>query len=314
MGLKDQLIPSGISVPQSFIDGPVDMGLIKEFVIAAEDLEYQGLWVQEKIIGEISSLEPINLLSYISGLTSVAELGVAVLIGSTRNPILLAKELATLDQMSNGRLILGYALGGNPKNYRLMDGPDSKRVRHFIESLHVIKALWTEDSPNIQGDFWTFDDLSMYPKPVQKPHPPIWFGGRHPAALKRSARYADGWMGAGSTTSGQFIEHVKIIRTELNRLNRSSDDFKISKRVYVAIDDNKSRAEDRLRTWFKANYGNSDLGSQVSVWGPSDEIVPELQHLIDSGAGMLMFNPVFDHMFHVEILKKEVIPFLTVAS
>ena len=81
MGLKDQLIPSGISVPQSFIDGPVDMGLIKEFVIAAEDLEYQGLWVQEKIIGGISSLEPINLLSYISGLTSVAELGVAVLIG-----------------------------------------------------------------------------------------------------------------------------------------------------------------------------------------------------------------------------------------
>ena len=191
MNNGDKHIPSGISVPQSFIDGPVDMGLIKEFVSVAEDLRYKGLWVQEKIIGEISSLEPINLLSYISSLTSTADLGVAVIIGSTRNPILLAKELASLDQMSGGRLILGYALGGNPRNYSLMDGPDSKRVRHFIESFNVIKSLWTEDSPNIEGDFWNFDGLPMYPKPLQKPHPPIWFGGRHPDALKRAVKYGD---------------------------------------------------------------------------------------------------------------------------
>ena len=298
MYIGDNYIPSGISVPQSFIDGPVDMGLIKEFVSTAEDLGYKGLWVQEKIIGEISSLEPINLLSYISSLTSTVDLGVAVIIGSTRNPILLAKELASLDQMSNGRLILGYALGGNPRNYSLMDGPNSKRVRHFIESLKVIKSLWTEDSPKVEGDFWNFDGLPIYPKPLQKPHPPIWFGGRHSDALKRAAKYGDGWMGAGSTSSDQFVEHTAIIREELNHLNRSEDDFKISKRVYVAIDPDKSRAEEKLRTWFKANYGNPDLGSQVSLWGTSDEIIPQLQILIDSGAGMLMFNPVFDHMFH----------------
>ena len=189
MSFNDPNIPTGISVPQSFIDGPVDMGLIKEFVSAAEDLGYNGLWVQEKIIGKISSLEPINLLSYISSITSTVDLGVAVIIGSTRNPVLLAKELASLDQMSNGRLILGYALGGNPRNYPLMDGPDSKRVRHFIESLNVIKALWVEESPRVNGDFWNFDGLPMYPKPLQKPHPPIWFGGRHSDALKRAARH-----------------------------------------------------------------------------------------------------------------------------
>ena len=314
MNNGDKHIPSGISVPQSFIDEPVDMGLIKEFVSVAEDLRYKGLWVQEKIIGEISSLEPINLLSYISSLTSTADLGVAVIIGSTRNPILLAKELASLDQMSGGRLILGYALGGNPRNYSLMDGPDSKRVRHFIESLNVIKSLWTEESPNIEGDFWNFDGLPIYPKPLQKPHPPIWFGGRHPDALKRAVKYGDGWMGAGSTTSDQFVEHMGIIKKELSYLNKSENDFKISKRVYVAIDSDKSRAEEKLRTWFKANYGNQDLGSQVSIWGTSDEIIPELQRLIDSGAGMLMFNPVFDHMFHLETIAEEVIPFLTAGN
>jgi alkanesulfonate monooxygenase SsuD/methylene tetrahydromethanopterin reductase-like flavin-dependent oxidoreductase (luciferase family) len=119
-------------------------------------------------------------------------------------------------------------------------------------------------------------------------------------------------MGAGSTSSDQFVEHTAIIREELNHLNRSEDDFKISKRVYVAIDRDKSRAEEKLRTWFKANYGNPDLGSQVSLWGTSDEIIPQLQILIDSGAGMLMFNPVFDHMFHLETIAEEVIPFLTV--
>ena len=112
--------PCGIAIPQVFIDEPIDINLVESFSIKAEELGYHSLWVQEKIIGSIDTLEPVNLLTYVAAFTSEIKLGTAVLIGTTRNPILLAKELATLDHLSSGRLILGYALGGSPRNNHIL--------------------------------------------------------------------------------------------------------------------------------------------------------------------------------------------------
>ena len=302
--------PCGIAIPQVFIDEPIDINLVESFSIKAEELGYHSLWVQEKIIGSIDTLEPVNLLTYVAAFTSEIKLGTAVLIGTTRNPILLAKELATLDHLSSGRLILGYALGGSPRNYHMLGGPSSRRVKHFIESLDVIKQLWCSDSPSYEGVYWDFENLPFHPKPVQEPRPPIWFGGRHPDSLRRAVRHGDGWMGAGSTSTSQFVNHVKIIENEINIQRIESSEFTISKRVYVAIDDDEERAENRLRRWFEGNYGNSDMAVNVSVWGSPEKVIEDLQKVIDAGAQMLMLNPVFDHMWHLSMLREEVIPHL----
>ena len=301
-------VPCGIAIPQIFIDEPVDIHLVESFSAKAEDLGYHSLWVQEKIIGSINTLEPVNLLTYVAAFTNDIKLGTSVLIGTTRNPILLAKELATLDHLSAGRLILGYALGGSPRNYPMLGGPSTQRVRHFIESLNVIKELWGSDSPSHKGVYWDFENLPFNPKPVQKPRPPIWFGGRHPDALRRAVRYGDGWMGAGSTSTSQFSDHVKILEDEISAQDIDSSQFAISKRVYVAIDDDEKRAESRLKSWFVGNYGNSDMAADVSVWGCTENVIEGLQEVIDAGAEMLMLNPVFDYMWHLSILKEEVIP------
>ncbi|MCI0437531.1 MAG: LLM class flavin-dependent oxidoreductase [Chloroflexi bacterium] len=301
-------VPCGIAAPQIFMDGVVDMGLVRAYARRAEELGYHSLWTQEQIIGNTPVLEPVNMLSYLAAVTERIRLGVAVLVLTTRNPVHLAKQLSTLDQMSSGRLIAGVALGGRPAHYRLLDAPTELRARHFVESLRVMNALWTQERATFKGRFWQLDGVGMEPKPVQKPHPPLWFGGRHPDGLRRAARYADGWMGAGSTTPAQFREHVRIIREALDESGRDPATFAISKRVYLAIDDDEARAERRLREWFGQYYGNADMGAQVSIWGGVEKVSEGLNDLIRSGAQMLMLNPAFDMMEHLEALAKEVAP------
>ena len=105
-------IPCGISIPQTFARSPIDLRLIREFVPRAEALGYDSLWVQEQMVGDASILEPVTLLTYAAALTSKVRLGTAVLLTVIRNPVELAKTLATLDQLSAGRLIVGVGIGG----------------------------------------------------------------------------------------------------------------------------------------------------------------------------------------------------------
>ena len=303
--------PCGIAVPQVFVDEPVDMGLVREFSRRAEALGYHSLRTQEQIIGSTPVLEPISLLCHVAAVTSTIGLGTAVVIASTRNPVHLAKQLATLDQMSGGRLIAGLALGGRRRQYALLGGPSERRARHFTESVEVIRALWTEAKPTYDGHFWKLNGESIAPKPLQQPHPPIWMGGRHPDGLRRAARIADGWMGAGSTSTAEFRGHVAALRDHL--AERGRDAFAISKRVYVALDDDEDRAGRRLAHWFGERYGNAEMAARVCVWGGEQRCVDGLAEVVDAGAEMLMLNPVFDHMEHVEALMRDIVPKLPAA-
>jgi probable F420-dependent oxidoreductase len=311
---SDWPLPCGIAAPQAFAEGEVDLELARSFAGRAEELGYHSLWVAEQILGATPTLEPVSYLSYLAAVTSRIRLGSAVIVATTRNPVLLAKELSTLDVLSGGRLIVGTALGGRPDSYPLFGASANRRARHFVESLGVMKALWTQERASFDGTFWQLDGVAMSPRPVQKPHPPIWFGARHPDGLRRAARLADGWMGAGSTTTVQFREHVPIVLDELERQGRDPMSFEVAKRVYVAVDDDAERAEVRLQRWFGAWYGSAELGSRVSVWGSVERCVEGLMEVVDAGAGMLMLNPVFDHMEHLELLASEIIPALSAPS
>ncbi|MAF52696.1 MAG: LLM class flavin-dependent oxidoreductase [SAR202 cluster bacterium] len=304
-------LPCGIAAPQAFADGEVDLDLIRSFAVRAEEVGYHSLWVAEQILGTTPTPEPVSFLSYLAGVTRRIRLGSAVIIATTRNPVLLAKQLSTLDVLSDGRLIVGTALGGRPPTYPLFGGPSDARARHFAESVQVMKALWTQDEATFDGQFWQLDGIQMSPKPVQKPHPPLWFGGRHPSGLRRTARLADGWMGAGSTTTEQFKEHVVSLRRELADRGRDPAAFPISKRVYIAVDDDRDRAERRLTEWFGAWYGRAEMGAQVSAYGSVAQCVNGLNEIVEGGAGMLMLNPMFDHAEHLERLASDVIPRLS---
>jgi probable F420-dependent oxidoreductase len=305
-----QHTPCGIELPQVFFDGPVDMEHVRKFAIDSESLGYDSLWLQERIIGDFTILEPVTLLSYVAAITKKIKLGTSVILLTLRNPVQLAKAYATLDCMSNGRAILGVGLGGGHLGSQedVFGYSRERRVRRFSEAVQIIKLLWTEPKASFHGEFWNFDNVSMEPKPMQKPHLPLCFGGHHENALKRAVKYGDGWMGAGSSSSRAFARESAMIRQFLAEAKRDAAAFGCGKRVYLAVDSDRARAEKRIREWFVRRYHNADLGPRVSVWGSSMECTERIQEIVRSGARHIVFNPMFDELEHLEICAKEIMP------
>ncbi|HEX8969223.1 MAG TPA: LLM class flavin-dependent oxidoreductase, partial [Chloroflexota bacterium] len=225
-----------VSIPQTFPSGPIDAGSIKTFVQRAEALDFDSLWVQESIIGGQRQLDSIELLTFAAACSRRVRLGVAVLLLPLRAPVPLAKSLVTLDQLSGGRLTVGLGLG-NPSPTNLAFGVQPQtRLPRFLEALRIMKALWTEDSVTVEGSYWQLHDVVMQPKPVQRPHPPIWFGVHHPDALRRTVRYADGFIGAGGSSTEQFAAEAAELRRLLEAAGRDPTSFPMAKRVYIAVD------------------------------------------------------------------------------
>lgn len=308
--MASQHTPCGIELPQVFFDGPVDMEHIRRFATRAESLDYDSLWLQERIIGNFTMLEPVTLLSYVAAITSKLRLGTSVILLTLRNPVQLAKAYSTLDCMSGGRAVLGVGLGGGHlgSHEEVFGYSRERRVTRFTEAVEIIKLLWTEPKASFHGRFWNFDQVSMEPKPMQKPHLPLWFGGHHENALKRAVKYGNGWMGAGSSSSSAFIRESAMIRQFLSEAKRDPATFGYGKRVYLAVDNDKRRAEQRIREWFGRRYNNADLGPRVSIWGSSTECTEKIQEIVRAGAQHIVFNPMFDEMEHLEICAEEIMP------
>ena len=167
-----------------------------------------------------------------------------------------------------------------------------------------MRALWSEREATFAGDFFQLENTRMEPKPVQQPGPPVWFGGHVEDALRRAARLGDGWMGAGSSSIEDFREQVTVLRRCLEEADRDATGFTISKRIYLAIDDDRGRAERRLRDWFRHVYGSPDLANQVAVWGPAEACYERIDEAIAIGAQHLVLHPVFDFDEHLEALAR----------
>jgi probable F420-dependent oxidoreductase len=303
--MQRQVVEFGIAIPQAFNKGPVDVALIQSFLKKADTSGYHSVWVQEVL--DASLLEPASLLTYAAALTQNVRLGSAVLLTTLRIPLQMAKTLAALDQLSQGRLILGAALGSNTQNYPAYGISAENRLRRFLEGIALIRKLWTEERVNHKGEYWELHDECLNPKPIQKPHPPIWLGGSHPNALRRAVQLGDGWIG-GRTPIDKFKSHVIAVRQILEELNRDPADFMIGKRVYIAVDSNRTRAERGLNEWFSQVYGAGDIASSAAIYGSEQECVDKIGEVVLAGAKLLILNPISDHMEHLEGLAKNVLP------
>ncbi|MGH9642705.1 MAG: LLM class flavin-dependent oxidoreductase [Terriglobales bacterium] len=279
-----------IAIPQTYPD-PVR---IQRFLRRAEELPFTAAWCIEQVIGIIPVLESVTTLAYAAAMTKRLRLGIAVLLITQRNPIDLAKSLSSIDVLSNGRLIVGVGLGGSSRHYPAYGLAPEGRVARFRENLEIIKRLWSEDRVTLHGRFSQLDNIPMEPKPVQKPHPPIWFGGHVEAALRRAVELGDGYIGAGSIPMEDFLRDIQQLPPE----------FPKAKRLYLAMGDNLPR----LREWFGAFYHKPELADQVAVLGSPQRIADEIKRLKDAGVNHVLLNPVFDEEEQMERLAEEVLP------
>jgi len=161
-------------------------------VDALERLRFDSLWLSERIGG--AAPDPLVGMAFAAGRTTKLKFGMSVMVLPGRNPVVLAKELATLDRLSNGRLLPAFGLGVADPHEQQAFGVDRKeRAAIFDEALAVLRACWTQERVNFSGEYFTYEDLRVEPKPKQSP-PDVWLGGIAPSELKRVGRLADGWL------------------------------------------------------------------------------------------------------------------------
>ena len=298
----------GVAIPQTFPDGKADLTLISNFLSKAEALGYESGWVLESMITPLPSLSPLELLSYAAAFCTRLKLGTSVMLTALRDPIHTALSTASLDQLCNGRLILGIGLGPGTDIYPAFGIPPKGRASRFEEGIALLKRAWTNDEVTFHGRFWQMDNLPVGITPVQKPHPPIWFGGQSAPALRRAAKLGNGWMGAGAISTRAFKEQIRMIRQYLEEEGRDPASFELSKRVYIAVDKNRERGFQKLQERLGRHYGNSALAEEVSVFGSEEECLEGLAEVVAQGIDLLLVHPVYEMIEQAEHLATDVLP------
>lgn len=304
-----------ISIPQ-FDTGSFDAEGVRSYLKRAEELGFDGGWTLEQTIGSAPIIAPLELLAYAAACTTRLRLGVAVLVASQHDPLQLASAITAVDRLSHGRLDVGIAPGGGFRNFAAFGVDKATFIASFTEGLDLMKLAWSDQERiSFHGRFRDVDDLAIEPKPVQRPHPPIWFGGHAPAALDRAVRHGDAFLGAGSSTTAAFAQEVTQLHSALRSQGRDTAQFPIGKRVYVMVDDDQDLARARVERGLRRIYGEMKGINAVPVWGTPDQVAAGLREVADAGAEMILLNPVGDDVAddreQMERLAAEVIPQLT---
>jgi probable F420-dependent oxidoreductase len=185
----------GLSIGGSVPQGIPEPATLLEAGRRAEAAGYDALWSGDHVMMYNPIVECVTLLSALAAVTSRVRLGTAVYLVPLRNPTVTAKLFAGIDYLSGGRLIFGVGVGGEiAKEFEACGVPLRERGARTDEGLEVIRRLWAGPRASFEGRFHRFTDVTIAPGPVQRPHPPIWVGGRSAAALRRTARFGDGWL------------------------------------------------------------------------------------------------------------------------
>jgi probable F420-dependent oxidoreductase len=174
-------------------------GRFASFVDDLERLSFDSLWLSERITG--AAPDPVVGMAFAAGRTTKLKFGTSVMVLPGRNPVLLAKELATLDRLSNGRILPAFGLGvADPLEQQAFGVERSERAAWFDEALPLLRRFWTEDAVDHEGPRFTYRAMNVQPKPLQSP-PDVWLGGRAPSELRRVGRLGDGWLPSFCTPS-----------------------------------------------------------------------------------------------------------------
>ena len=314
-----------------------DLQALLELSALVEELGFDSVWVGDSLFSK-PRYEPLSLLSAISQRTSHVKLGTACLVTSTRNPLYLALEWATLDAISGGRTILG-ACKGNPEKGVQREftalGLDYKRRNEiFEEGLAVIRTLWTEGKIDFDGEFFHYDDVSFYSgtemaplTPVQKP-PPIWVvsnprlvGDVPPekmdetmmSACRRIVRYGDGWMTCcRAQHPEELVEQLGYLGRAVEERGSDLDAYSVSYQVTMNIGESEEEAGSAFDDNISKYYPELSQAMDLSNWGPvgtPDQIAAWLREFADAGVDHFICRfGALDQFGQVERFAKEVLP------
>jgi probable F420-dependent oxidoreductase len=272
------------------------------------ELDVDSLWVSDRLVSSALTLEPITFLSYIAGRLRRMKLGTSTLVLSTRNPIILAKELATLDFISQGRFFPAVGLGSDDaKDFAAVGVNKKERAQRSDEAIVLMRRLWTEENVSFNGKFFSIQDVTITPRPWHKGGPPIWIGGRSQAALRRAGRLGDGWL-VSAASAAEVADGIKSIRAYAAEAGRvvPEDHYGVLLPFYFAdsADEAYEVAKNSIRL-------RPDLAPfEFTALGTPGDVRQRIQQYINAGATKFVMRPCGrfkNWREQIEMLAREVI-------
>jgi probable F420-dependent oxidoreductase len=270
----------------------------EQFAIArrVDALGFDSLWTGDHVSFHTPLYESLTLLASYAGITSRVKLGAGVYLLALRQPTVAAKITSTLDALSGGRLIFGVGVGGeNPKEFEACGIPHKERGARVTEGIDVVRTLWRDSPASFKGRFTQFEGVSIDPKPVQKPAPPIWIGGRSDAALTRAGRQGDGWI-SYVVQAERYKQSVAKIEAAAAMAGRSLEGFVKAHLTFITVGKDYESAErawvDRLSTRYAQDF--APLAKKYGIIGTPEQCAEQLQRFIEAGCSYFVLNPICD--------------------
>ncbi len=274
-----------------------------DLAVRAEHSGYDSVWVGDSLLARPRH-DPLTLLAAISARTEQATLGTAVLLPAYRNPVVLAQELATLDQVCAGRLVVGVGIAADRPNIRAeFDAagvPFERRVGRLLEGLRLMRALWGGQPVDWDGR-WTLRDAVLGPLPHSPDGPPVWGAGSHPNALARVGNYMDGWLPIWPDDPAQWQRLYHRVSDHANAARRPTPSGAHYLTCY--IDDAPDKALERVDDFLAAYYdvpGPVMRKAQACFGGTAEQVADWIQGFVDVGVEHIVLRFAGDHVRHLE--------------
>jgi alkanesulfonate monooxygenase SsuD/methylene tetrahydromethanopterin reductase-like flavin-dependent oxidoreductase (luciferase family) len=297
-----------LPIREQIMEGRPETGPLLRLAQHAESLGFDSVWVGDSLTARPRH-DPLTLLAGVAGRVPGLTIGTAVLLPMLRNPVILAHQVATLDQLSEGKLILGVGFAADRPNIRAEFAaacvPFEHRIGRMMEGLRLCKALWSGQPVDWDGR-WQTSQAVIAPTPARPGGPLLWIGGNLPGSLDRAGKYFDGWfpIAPSAVDFGAGLAHVRDVARDNGR-----DPALVSGAMYLtlSLDDDAARADDRLNNFLARYYDQPapvTRRRQACYAGPPAGVAEWLDSYAKAGAGHLVLRFAGDHERHLEAVAK----------
>ena len=304
-----------MSIKIGYMPGPfppesVGREFFRSLVEVGDRHGYDSIWFSDRVVSDRFAPEPIVAMSMVAAYSEKMKFGSAVTQLPLRNPVVLAKEMATLDYLSGGRFLPAVGLGKeDPREYEACGVAKEDRGRRADEAMKVMRRLWSEDGVTHHGEFFNLTDVTVTPKPVQTPAMPLWVGGRSSAAARRAGRLGDGWL-VSSATPDEIAEGAALLFDTAAEFGREVDSDHIGALIGFYIADSGEEAA-LLGEPFITRARPDAHFTEYSALGTPDQVAQTIERYLEAGASKFVVRPLCppdQAIEQLELLGRDVLP------